>query len=118
MDANVIAQYLDERMLVVVVVLWLIGMALKAFPVIKDEWIPFILGVVGIGLAFLLIGLSVTAFIQGILATGAAVYVHQLFKQAQKASDSNSSASSGSNTTPTITAQETEQTATNSTQTQ
>lgn len=57
---------------------------LKQTNKIKDWTIPWILLVVGIIGAISLIGLNPNAVIQGILATGAAVFTNQLIKQNTK----------------------------------
>lgn len=85
-------QYILPDIMVLIPVLIIIGMMLKNSPYIKDWTIPILLAVVGILLAVVVIGTKdgytsesiVTGIIQGILATGMAVYVHQLCIQTVK----------------------------------
>lgn len=78
--------FISPEILVLVPVLIIIGLMLKKVKVIKDWTIPIILGVVGVVLATLTLGFAETfngptilnGVIQGVLAAGMAVYVHQL----------------------------------------
>lgn len=89
-------QYIDPALLVLVPVLYIIGMLIKNSG-INDTRIPLLLGVVGVLLAtvWVLATSSIngyqnalmaifTAIVQGVLCTGAAVYVNQLIKQNRK----------------------------------
>lgn len=76
-----IMKFIDPAMLVVVVVLMLLGRALKATPRVPDWSIVWILPIVGIIFAIGLLGGSVQAVIQGILAAAMAVLTHQLYTQ-------------------------------------
>lgn len=79
-------QYILPEIAIIIPVLIITGMMLKKATYIQDWTIPIILAVVGILLAVATIGTKdgytlesiVTGIIQGILATGMAVYVHQL----------------------------------------
>ncbi|MCW6075454.1 phage holin family protein [Clostridium sporogenes] len=73
--------YIVEQALILIPVLYILGMMLKNTQKIKDWSIPWILLVVGVIGAISLMGLNPNAIIQGILATGAAVYTNQLIKQ-------------------------------------
>lgn len=89
-------EFIKPELLVLVPVLYVIGLGLKKSK-LKDKWIPFILGIIGMVLSTLWV-LSVdpihniqtaaaalfTAVTQGILAAGASVYANQLFVQAHK----------------------------------
>lgn len=88
-----VKEYIKPELLVMVPVLYVIGMMIKRTKKIDDRLIPSILGVVGIVLACVyvlgteppsMIG-AFTAFTQGILAAGMAVYINQQIKQAKKA---------------------------------
>lgn len=89
-------QYIKPELLVLIPVLFLIGIGIKKSN-IKDNFIPLILGAIGI----LLSGLYVfatseiqgaqavatalfTAITQGVLVAGASVYTDQIIKQAKK----------------------------------
>lgn len=92
-----ILNYVKPELIVVSVVLYFIGMAIKKSETVKDNYIPYILGLVGI----LLCGIWVfanstmatvqealmavfTAIVQGVLVAGLSTYVNQLIKQAKK----------------------------------
>ena len=88
--------YLKPELLVLVPVLYIIGIAIKKSS-LKDNFIPFLLGIIGIFLAVIWVFgtetistyqealLSVfTAITQGILCAGASVYVNQLIVQNKK----------------------------------
>lgn len=94
---DIIQQYVKPELVVVGIVLYFIGVAIKKSESIKDKYIPFILGVVGIILALIwVLATSVfdgwqsvmlaifTAIVQGILIAGLSNYVDQLLKQAKK----------------------------------
>ena len=89
--------YIMPELIVVSIVLYFIGMAIKKAETVKDNCIPYILGVIGI----LLCGIWVfanstlgtvqealmavfTAIVQGVLVAGLSTYVNQLIKQARK----------------------------------
>lgn len=84
-----IQEYIKPELLILVPVLYVIGMIIKNTELIKDKYIPVILGLTGILLSTLYVlateGVSLmgafTAITQGILVTGVAVYVNQLIKQ-------------------------------------
>ncbi|MBN3352656.1 hypothetical protein CF087_18860 [Clostridium botulinum] len=73
--------YIVEQALILIPVLYVLGIMLKQTNKIKDWTIPWILLVIGVIGAISLMGLNPNAIIQGILATGTAVYTNQLIKQ-------------------------------------
>ncbi|MEQ2441790.1 phage holin family protein [Solibaculum intestinale] len=92
-----IQSFIRPELLVLVPVLLILGAILKRAQAVPDKFIPAILGLAGI----LIAGLSVfansplatagdwltavlTAFVQGVLCAGAAVYVNQIYKQKNK----------------------------------
>lgn len=92
-----IMDYVKPQLLVVAVVLYFIGTALKRSKLLPDRYIPVILGILGIILAGIWvvgtcplgsvrqIALAVfTAIIQGILVAGLSTYINQIIKQANK----------------------------------
>lgn len=94
---ELLKEYIKPELLVVVVVLYFVGAGLKNTELVKDKFIPMILGVVGVIIsAIYIIATSsingyqevltviFTAIVQGILVAGAAVYVNQLIKQSEK----------------------------------
>lgn len=92
-----IMNYVKPELIVVAVVLYFIGMALKNTEAVPDKYIPLILGGIGIMLCAIWvlatcpldsgqnIAMAVfTAIIQGILVAGLSTYVNQIIKQVQK----------------------------------
>ena len=86
--------YISPELLVLVPVLYLIGAAIKRFGS-DDRVIPLVLGLMGMllaclyGLATMAAGDTVamvlfTGIVQGIFCATAAVYSHQMYKQATK----------------------------------
>ena len=92
-----IMNYVKPELIVVAIVLYFCGMALKQTPVVKDKYIPMLLGAGGIVLCGIWvlatsplgngqeIAMAVfTAIVQGILMAGLSNYVNQIIKQANK----------------------------------
>ncbi len=92
-----VKNYIKPELLVLVIVLYFVGMALKNGKNIKDKYIPYILGIAGILLSALWVLATCTltgyqsvllaiftAIVQGVLVAGASVYVNQLVKQISK----------------------------------
>lgn len=90
-------EYVKPELLVLTVVLYFIGMALKHSQIIRDKYIPFLLGAAGVILAGIWVvgtskiqdmqgvaGAVFTAIVQGILVAGLSTYVNQLIKQSKK----------------------------------
>lgn len=78
-----IVNFVVEEALILIPVLLILGKIIKATPRVKDWLIPYILLILGILLANALMGVGVNATIQGVLIAGAAVFTHQLIKQAK-----------------------------------
>lgn len=88
-------QYIQPELVILIPVLYLIGMAIKRYGS-DDRVIPLVLGLMGMLLSCLY-GFSTmtassdvamvlyTGIVQGILCAGAAVYAHNIYKQATKA---------------------------------
>ena len=94
---DIIQQYVKPELIVVGIVLYFVGIAIKNSETVKNKYIPFILGALGIGLALIWVLATstftgwqsvllavFTAIVQGILIAGLSNYVDQLFKQAHK----------------------------------
>ena len=92
-----IMNYIKPELIVVAVVLYIIGKAMKKSQWVMDKYIPVLIG--GIGIVFCgfwvfatsplgtpqEIALAVfTALVQGILVAGASTYVNQIVKQLHK----------------------------------
>lgn len=92
-----ILNYIKPELIVVALVLYFIGIAIKKAQSIKDNYIPYILG----GISVILCGIWVlansplsttqevlmaifTSIVQGVLLAGLSTYVNQLIKQANK----------------------------------
>ena len=89
-------EFIQPELLILIPVLYFIGVAIKKSK-IKDNLIPFILGVVAILLAGIYLFASeeingsqavataiFTAITQGVLCAAASVYANQIIKQAEK----------------------------------
>ena len=76
--------YIVEKCLILIPVLYVIGTILKNLEFIKDKYIPLILLPIGIALAIAIKGIDINSVIQGILVTGVTVYGNQIFKQINK----------------------------------
>ena len=81
MDWNIVYGLIDARLLIVVAACWVIGYVLKKTPKVADWTIVYIVTAAAVVLTVGLIGFSVEAVIQGILAGAFAVYGHQIVKQ-------------------------------------
>lgn len=92
-----ILNYVKPELVVVAVALYFIGVAVKNSEMIKDKFIPAILGLIGIALCLIWVFATstcvtsqdimmalFTAIIQGILVAGLSTYVNQLIKQGTK----------------------------------
>lgn len=90
-------QYIKPELLAVAVVLYLVGMGLKKAAVVKDKYIPIVLGVAGVVICGIYIfatctctglqGIAMavfTALTQGILTAGLSTYANQIWKQTRK----------------------------------
>lgn len=99
---DILMQYVRPELVVLVVVLYCIGLALKNTKTIADEMIPFILGVLSVLITALYIvavsdtpkgyqevlGMIFNIIVQGICAAAAAVFFNQSYKQAKKFQES------------------------------
>ena len=77
-------EYLYEGTLILIPVLNIIGYIIKNTQFIHDKFIPLILLPFGILGSVGIMGLNVTAVLQGVLVTGTAVYSNQIVKQMKK----------------------------------
>lgn len=94
---EMLKEYIKPELIVVAVVLYFIGIGIKNTELIKDKYIPVILGILGVIIsAIYIIATSTingyqeiltvifTSIIQGILVAGASVYINQVIKQSNK----------------------------------
>lgn len=92
-----IMNYVKPELIVVSIVLYFIGIALKQSQTVRDKFIPLILGGVGIALCAIWVIASCPlktgqdiamavfmALVQGILVAGLSTYVNQIIKQVHK----------------------------------
>lgn len=92
-----IMNYIKPELLMLSIVLYFIGNALKKAGTVKNKYIPLILGSIGILLCAIWVISSCpvgnlqqiasavfTSIVQGILVAGLSTYVNQLIKQAGK----------------------------------
>ncbi|KTD88193.1 phage holin family protein [Paenibacillus etheri] len=87
MEWNVVMEFINPELMVVVVACWIIGYWLKQTPKVPDWSIVYIVTLVAIVFAVWMLGFVITSFIQGILCGAVAVYGNQLVKQAKKSGD-------------------------------
>ena len=91
---EVILQYTDPKLLILVPVLYLVGLAFKKSSKFQDNIIPIVLGIIGIILCTLWVFATselgstqdvmiaaFTSIVQGILVAGLSVYANQVVKQ-------------------------------------
>lgn len=76
-----LAELLLPDMAIVVIALVILGYLLKRTPSVQDWIIPWVLLVVSIAVSVFMLKFTIVAVLQGILAAGAAVLTHQLWKQ-------------------------------------
>lgn len=92
-----IINYVKPELVVLSIVLYFIGMGIKKTEKIKDNYIPMILGILGVALCAIWVMATssfgstndifmgiFTALVQGVLVAGLSVYVNQMIKQANK----------------------------------
>ena len=93
-----VMSYVKPELLAVAVVLYFCGIGLKRIQIVKDNYIPVILGGAGM-IVFAGCGLATcplsniqdiamavfTSIVQGVLVAGLSTYVNQMIKQANKA---------------------------------
>lgn len=94
MEITDILDFVKPGLVILIPALYIIGMGLKKWGAVKDNWIPVILGACGIVLAAIWVLASsditgykdvlmavFTAIVQGVLVAGLSVYVNQIWKQ-------------------------------------
>lgn len=94
---EMIKEYIKPELLILIPVLYVIGMGFKKTTLLKDKFIPVVLGIISILLsAIYLMATSemdsfkevmmalFTCATQGVLIAGCSVYFNQIYKQLQK----------------------------------
>lgn len=86
MNMESITNYIINDALILIPVLNILGVILKNISnnTFSDKYIPVALLIVSIIFTNCMMGFGVDAFIQGVLVTGASVFLNQLFKQYSK----------------------------------
>lgn len=97
MEMDVLKQFIRPELFVLIPVLYITGKILKDTTVLKDKFIPVILGALAVLLSIVYVAANTNlasyqdalmavfvAFTQGVLCAGCAVYVNQLFAQLKK----------------------------------
>lgn len=80
--SNGLLQFIPSQLIIVCVVLFCIGIGLKSIKPLKNEWIPFILGVLGILFAvWHTKSFSAEVVMQGIICAAVATYAKNIQKQ-------------------------------------
>ncbi len=92
-----IMNYVKPELVVVAVVLYFIGIALKKSQTVADKYIPTVLGALGMIICGIYVVATCslsgvqnvamaifTAVVQGILVAGLSTYINQIIKQANK----------------------------------
>jgi predicted neutral ceramidase superfamily lipid hydrolase len=79
-----IMSFIPEQLMIIVVTLYVLGVACKSIPKIDDRYIPIILLAIGVVLSVCLVGFNVTSVMQGILCWGVSIGANQTFKQLKK----------------------------------
>ena len=89
---DIIKEFVKPELIILIPVLYLFGIALKNTLLIKDNFVPLMLGIIGVVLAIIYVLATVsittyqdalmgvfTALTQGILCAGCSVYFNQVF---------------------------------------
>ncbi len=74
-------KFINDKALILIPVLFVIGQLLKNTPKVPDWVIPWVLLVIGVTGGVLIIKDPLQGIVQGVLVTGATVLTHQLVKQ-------------------------------------
>lgn len=83
---DLLQKFLLEQVLILVPVLMFIGYMLKRTPRVANWLIPWLLMLLGIAGGLSILGLNAEAVLQGIIASGMAVFSHQLYSQSRQKS--------------------------------
>lgn len=91
---NAIKDFIKPELIVLIPVLYFVGVGIRKSKKVKNEYIPILLGIVGISLGLIYVLATsdltnyqnillalFTAITQGILVAGTSVFVNQLIKQ-------------------------------------
>ena len=94
---EVIKEYVKPELLIVAIVLFFVGKGIKNSEVIKDKYIPIILGIIGVVISAIyvlatseiagyqsILMMIFTAIVQGIILAGLAVYANENITQLKK----------------------------------
>jgi len=73
--------YIVDKVLYIIPVLYALGMIIKGIPKIPNWLIPIILLAIGIAFSGCIVGWTADGIVQGVLVTAAAVFTNQVVKQ-------------------------------------
>ena len=76
--------FIGDNLLILVAALYVLGVYLKKTPKIIDEFIPWILMLIGIGFAIAINGISPNAILTGVICSFIAVGANSSVKQINK----------------------------------
>lgn len=76
-----LVEFLDVRLVILVPMLWVLGKAVKVSDLVEDRYIPVLLLIPALAGAVGLSGANAESVVQGVIATGLAVYGNQVVKQ-------------------------------------
>lgn len=74
-------QFVPEQLLILVAALCVIGIFLKGSNKIKDNFIPWILLILGVAFSVFINGVTPDSVLQGVICAGVSVFSNQLKKQ-------------------------------------
>ena len=91
---EIIKEMIKPELLILIPVLYFIGVAIRESEKIKNEYIPILIGIIGVAIAMVYVlatepigtgqGILLavfTAITQGVLVAGVSVYINQIIKQ-------------------------------------
>lgn len=84
MTEEILKEFLNEGLYILIPVLWIIGAVIKKSAKIKSNYIPYFIIVISILYVFLLTQDIVEALVQGIIVAGITVLAHQLVVQTKE----------------------------------
>lgn len=97
---NAVKDFIKPELIILIPVLYFVGVGIRSSKKIKNEYIPVLLGLIGVVLALIYVLATCelanyqnillalfTALTQGVLVAGASVFINQIIKQKQYLKD-------------------------------
>lgn len=81
LDVNEKFQFVPAELFILIVALLILGTFLKGNNKFLDEYIPYALLIFSCIASVCLVGINMTAFLQGIICWGVSIALHQTLKQ-------------------------------------